>query len=48
MKKCESDLQHELGNFHCPDEVTFQDRVTIRNHEFTTYRTSESHSVVFF
>jgi len=48
MKKCESDLQRKLGNFHCPDEVTFQDRVTIRNHEFMTYHTSESHGVVFF
>ena len=48
MKKCESDLQRELGNFHCPDEVNFQDRVTIRDHEFTTYCTSESHGVVFF
>jgi hypothetical protein len=48
MKKCESDLQCELGNFHCPDEVNFQDRVTIRDHEFTSYRTSESHGVVFF
>jgi hypothetical protein len=43
MKKCESDLQCELGNFHCPDEVNFQDRVTIHDHEFTTYCTSESH-----
>ena len=48
MKKCESDLQRELGNFHCPDEVNFQDRVTICDHEFTTYHMSESHGVVFF
>jgi hypothetical protein len=48
MKKCKSDLQCELGDFHCPDEVNFQDRVTIRDHKFTTYHTSESHSIVFF
>ena len=48
MKKCESDLQRKLGNFHCLDKVTFQDRVTICNHEFTTYHMSESHGVVFF
>ncbi len=48
IKKCESDLQCELGNFHCLDEVTFQDRVTICDHEFTTYHMSESHGVVFF
>jgi hypothetical protein len=48
MKKCESDLQSELSNFHCSDEVNFQDRVTIRDHEFMTYHTLESHGIVFF
>lgn len=48
MKEAESDLRRELGDFHCPEQVNFLDRVTIRDHEFTTYRTSESHGVVFF
>lgn len=48
MKESDNDLRHELGNFHCPERVKFQDRVTIRDYEFTTYRTSESHGVVFF
>ena len=48
MEKSESDLRHELGCFHCPEDVHFQDRVTIREHEFTTYRTSQSHGVIFF
>jgi hypothetical protein len=41
-------MESQMQNFHCPDKVNFQDRVTIRNHEFTTYRTSESHGVIFF
>src|SRR6266702_1437614 len=48
MKRSEKDLQRELGFFHCPEKADFQDRVTINNHEFTTYRTSESHGVIFF
>ena len=48
MKKYESDLQCKLGNFHYSDEVNFQDRVIIHNHEFMTYCMLESHSVVFF
>ena len=48
MKKSEKDLQRELGVFHCPEQADFRDRVTINQHEFTTYRTSESHGVVFF
>ena len=48
MKKSEKALQHELGSFHCPEKVNFQDRVTIRDHEFATYRTSENHGVIFF
>ena len=48
MKASESNLRRELGNFHCPEQVIFQDRVAIRDYEFTTYRTSESHGVVFF
>jgi hypothetical protein len=48
MKKSEKDLQRELGNFHCPEEGKFQDRVTIRDHEFATYHTSENHGVIFF
>jgi hypothetical protein len=41
-------MESQMENFHCPDEVYFQDRVTIHNHEFTTYRTSESLGVIFF
>ena len=48
MKKSEKDLQHELGSFHCPEKAVFQHRVTINKHDFTTYRTSESHGVIFF
>ena len=48
MRKSERDLQHELGKFYCPEEADFQDRVMIRGHEFTTYRTSEKHGVIFF
>jgi hypothetical protein len=48
MKKSEKDLEQELGTFHCPEVADFQDRITIRDHEFTTYRTSESHGVLFF
>lgn len=48
MVKSEGDLRCELGYFRCPEEVNYQNRVTIRDHEFTTYRTSESHGVVFF
>jgi hypothetical protein len=48
MKKSEKDLQRELGSFHCPEEADFQHRVTINKHDFTTYRTSESHGVIFF
>lgn len=48
MKKGEKDLQRELGFFRCPEQADFQDRVTINKHDFTTYRTSESHGVVFF
>lgn len=48
MKGGENDLRRELGDFHCPERVNFQDRVTIHDYEFTTYRTSESHGVVFF
>lgn len=48
MEKSERDLHHELGSFRCPKQADFQDRVTIRDHEFATYRTSESHGVLFF
>lgn len=48
MEKSEKDLEQELGAFHCPEVADFQDRITIRDHEFTTYRTSESHGVIFF
>jgi hypothetical protein len=48
MDKSESDLRHELGDFRCPNHVNFQDSVTIRDHVFTTYRTSENHGVIFF
>jgi hypothetical protein len=48
MEKSKKDLELELGTFHCPEVADFQDRITIRDHEFTTYRTSESHGVVFF
>jgi hypothetical protein len=48
MEKSERDLQRELGNFRCPEEAQFQDRVTIRDHEFATYRTSEKNGVIFF
>lgn len=48
MKKSEKDLEQELETFHCPEVADFQDRITIRDHEFTTYRTSESHGVLFF
>jgi len=48
MKRSEKDLQCKLGFFHCPEKADFQDRVTINNHGFTTYCTSESHSVIFF
>ena len=41
-------LEWELGSFSCPEVADFQDRITIRDHEFTTYRTSESHGVIFF
>jgi hypothetical protein len=48
MNKSKSDLKHEFGDFHCPDHVNFQNSVTIRDHVFTTYRTSENHGVIFF
>lgn len=48
MEKSETDLEQELGTFHCPEGAEFQDRITIRDYEFTTYRTSESHGVLFF
>ncbi len=48
MEKSEKDLEQELGTFHCPEVADFQDRITIRDHEFTTYRTSEKHGVLFF
>jgi hypothetical protein len=48
MEKNKRGLHQELGFFHCPDQADFQDRVTIRDHEFTTYRASESHGVIFF
>ena len=48
MRKSEKDLQHKLGFFHCPEQANFQDKVTINQHEFTTYRASESHDVIFF
>lgn len=48
MNRGEGDLQRELGNFHCPEQVIFQDRVTIRDHKFTTYQASESHGIIFF
>lgn len=47
-KELELELELELGSFHCPEVADFQDRITIRDHEFTTYRTSESHGVLFF
>lgn len=46
MNKYKSNLQCELGNFQ--DGVNFQDRVTIYGREFTTYRTSKRHGVIFF
>lgn len=48
MEKSKGELYHELGPFRCPEQADFQDRVTIWDHEFTTYRTSESHGVIFF
>ena len=48
MKNSEKDLQCELGFFHCPEQADFQDRITINNYTFSTYRTSESHGVIFF
>ena len=48
MEKIKNDLQHKLGHFHCLEEVNYQDRVTIRDYEFTTYCMSEKHGVVFF
>jgi hypothetical protein len=48
MNNSESDLRRELGNFDCPDHVYFQNSVTIRDRVFVTYRTSESHGVIFF
>ena len=48
IKKSKKDLQHELGFFHHPEQADFQDRVTINQHEFTTYCTSESHGIIFF
>jgi hypothetical protein len=48
MKKSEKDLQRELGFFHCPEQADFQDRITINKYTFSTYRTSESHGVIFF
>jgi hypothetical protein len=48
MRKNEKELHRELGSFRCPEQANFQDRVTIHDHEFTTYRTSESQGVVFF
>jgi hypothetical protein len=48
MRKSETDLRLELGYFHCPEEVNFQDRVVIHGHDITTYRTSNSHGVIFF
>jgi len=48
MKKNEKELENELGFFRCPEQAYFQDRVTIHEHEFTTYRMSESHGVIFF
>ncbi len=48
MKKNEGDLRRELGKSYCVEEADFQDRVTIGGHEFATYRTSESHGVIFF
>jgi hypothetical protein len=48
MTKSEKDLQRELGFFHHPEQADFQERVTINKHEFTTYRTSENHGVIFF
>lgn len=48
MKKNEKDLEQELGTFRCPEVADFQDKITIRDQVFTTYRTSESHGVLFF
>jgi hypothetical protein len=48
MKNCERDLQHELGYFRCPEQADFQDRVTINGYEFSTYRSCQSHGVIFF
>lgn len=48
MKKSEKQLHRELGSFCCPEQAVFHDRVTIRDHKFTTYRTSENHGVIFF
>ncbi len=48
LEKSKKDLEQELGSFSCPEVADFQDRITIRDHEFTTYRTSESHGIIFF
>src|SRR5260221_505447 len=48
MKKSERDLQRDLGKSYRLEEADFLDRVTICGHEFATYRTSESHGVIFF
>jgi len=48
MEKSKKELELELGTFHCPEVADFQDRITICDHDFTTYRTSESHGVLFF
>jgi hypothetical protein len=48
MEKSKKDLEQELGSFHCPKLADFQDRITIRDHEFTTYRMSRSLGVLFF
>src|ERR1700730_14884867 len=37
MRKSERDLRHELGYFHCPEEVNFQDRVVIHGHDIMMY-----------
>jgi hypothetical protein len=48
MEKSKKELELELGTFHCPEVADFQDRITICDHDFTTYRTSESQGVLFF
>jgi hypothetical protein len=48
MEKSKMDLEQKLGTFHCSEVAEFQDRITIHDHKFMTYRTFKSHGVLFF